>query len=401
MNTKTDKYKFQTRTIHGEKPHKNSKNALNPPIYQTSTFTFDTIDDARKVMSFESSDYVYTRGNNPTLRLLEQRVSSLEDGKAAVTFSSGMAAISSVLLSLLNSKDKIIAHQTLYGSAHSFIKSFLPKYGISAVFADLTQENTLDNLFDEDVKVVYFETPSNPTLDIIDIEKIAKIAHKHNCKVVIDNTFATPFFQKPLNFGADVVVHSATKFLNGHGDVIAGIAVSNDVDYINYLKFEYMCELGGVLNPFDAWLILRGLKTLALRMREHNKNAGLVAEFLQKQSLVKKVYYPGLKSFKGYEIAKKQMSGFGAIIGFEIDGDKNNAEKFVENLKLAKLAVSLGDSETLVEFPAAMTHFNLTDNELHKIGLSKSFIRIAVGLEDADDIINDFDRALKAINSGQ
>ena len=391
------KYKFQTRTIHGDKPHKNSKNALNSPIYQTSTFTFDNPEHARKVMSFESNDYVYTRGNNPTLRLLEERVASLEDGKAAVTFSSGMAAISSVLLSLLNSGDKMIAHKTLYGSAHSFIKSFLPRYGIDAVFANLTDAESIEKLFDSNVKVLYFETPSNPTLDIVDIAEISKIAHKHNCKVVIDNTFASPFFQKPLNFGADVVAHSATKFLNGHGDVIAGIAVSNDVKYIHYLKFEYMCELGGVLNPFDAWLILRGLKTLALRMKEHNKNASLVADFLHNHPKVKKVYYPGLADFKGHEIAKKQMSGFGAIIGFEVKGNNEQAEKVVSNLKLAKLAVSLGDSETLVEFPAGMTHFSLTDDELTDIGLSKNFIRIAVGLEDADDIINDFDNALKGI----
>ncbi len=394
---KNKRFKFQTRTIHSEKPHFNAKNALNPPIYQTSTFTFKSLGDAKKVMSFESNDYIYTRGNNPTLRRLEEVVSSLENAKGAVTFSSGMAAISSVLLSFVKSEDKILAHKTIYGSAHSFIKNFMQRYGITAEFTDFTDEKFYNSQLDKNIKVIYFETPANPTLELINIKKIVNFAKINNCKVVVDNTFASPYFQNPLDLGADVVIHSATKYLNGHGDVVAGIALSNDEEYINKLKFEYMCDLGGVLNPFDAWLILRGLKTLSIRMREHEKNALALFDFLKNHKKVKKIFYPGNPASKFYQIAKEQMRGFGGILGFELDTSKEKAEKFVENLQLAKIAVSLGDAETLVEFPAAMTHFMLSETDLKKAGISPTFIRVSLGLEDSYDIINDFENALKTI----
>ena len=390
-------YKFDTKTIHGGSDGKNANNALNPPIYQTSTFVFNDMEHVDKVMSFESDDYVYTRGNNPTLRLFENRMAVLEGGEGAVAFASGMAAISSVMFSFLKPGDNMLIHRTLYGSSYGVATKLLPKYNIDYKIANLTELDDLEDIIDENTKVIYFETPSNPDLSIIDIEAIVKIAKENNIKVVVDNTFGSPYFQNPLELGVDVVVHSATKCISGHGDVVGGVAISKDIDYINSLKFEYMCEFGGAMSPFNGWLLLRGLKTLGLRMRQHKANAKKVAEFLNNHPKVKKTMYPGLPEFEGHEIAKKQMTGFGAMISFEIDGDLEDAKKFVEGVELAQLAVSLGDCETLIELPAAITHRDYPKEELGKFGLTESMIRISVGLEDVEDIIEDLDNAFKKI----
>ena len=390
-------YRFDTKTIHGGINKKNPENALNPPIFQTSTFTFNNIEHVEKVMSFESDDYVYTRGNNPTLRLFENRMAELEYGKGAVAFSSGMAAISSVLFSFLKPKDNVIVHKTLYGSSYSVVTKLLPEYNVDHKIIDLTNIEELEKAIDENTKLVYFESPSNPDLSIINIKKISQIAHEKNIKVVVDNTFASPYFQNPLLLGADVVVHSATKYICGHGDVVGGVAISQNNDYIQSLKFEYMCEFGGVMSPFDAWLLLRGLKTLGIRMRQHEENAMAVAKYLENHPKVKKVNYPGLESFKGHNIAKVQMNGFGAMISFELDGDLKDAIKFVESVKLAQLAVSLGDCETLIELPAAMTHRGYPREKLEEFGLTETMIRISVGIEDKLDIIEDLDQAFKCI----
>ena len=388
---------FNTRAIHDGGERYNSKNALNPPIYQTSTFTFRDTDHVKKVMSFESDDYVYTRGNNPTLRLLENKIASLENGKAAVAFSSGMAAISSTLFSLLSPGDNVIINKTLYGSTFTVATKLLPKYKVGYKVCDLTDIVTLESKIDENTKVIYFETPANPNLGIIDIQKVSEIAKKHDIKVVVDNTFATPYLQRPLDLGADVVVHSATKYLSGHGDVVAGISVSKDLEYIHRLKFDYMCEFGGVMSPFNGWLILRGIKTLGIRMDRHVENAKKVVEFLKTHGAVKEVYYPGDENFKGHDIAKKQMKDFGAIISFEVNGDIESAKKVIDNMNLAKLAVSLGDCETLIELPAAMTHLGYDREKLKEFGLTDTMIRISVGIEDCEDIIYDLNQALNKI----
>lgn len=393
---KNKKYSFETIAIHAG-GGKNANNALNPPIYQTSTFVFDSIEHVEKVMSFESDDYVYTRGNNPTLRLFENRMAALEEGEGAVAFASGMAAISSVLFSFLKPGDNLIVNKTLYGSSYNVVTHVLPQYNVDYKITDLSDTDKLPELIDENTRVIYFETPSNPNLMLLDIKKITSIAKEKGVKVVIDNTFATPYFQKPLTLGADVVVHSATKYICGHGDVVGGVAVAKDMNYIQYLKFDYMCEFGGVMSPFNAWLLLRGLKTLGVRMREHERNAFAVARFLKNHPKVKEVYYPGLEDFKGHEIAKEQMSGFGAMISFEVKGDLEDAKKVVNSVKLAQLAVSLGDCETLIELPAAMTHRGYPKEELAKFGLTESMIRISVGLEDSKDIIEDLNDALSVI----
>ena len=392
---KKKKYGLDTLTIHGgeDYPFK----AVNPPLFMTSTFSFDSLEHADEVFSFARSDYVYTRGNNPTLRLLEEKMAVLEEGTDAVAFSSGMAAISSVLLSFLEPGDEVIAHRTVYGSSYNVLAQVLPRYQIKCRFLDLTRIENLREAMNEKIKVIYLETPANPNLEIIDLAAVSAVAKKWGAKLVVDNTFATPYFQKPLLHGADVVVHSATKYISGHGDVLGGIAVSGDQEYIHRLKFGYMCELGGVMSPFNGWLLLRGLKTLGLRMRQHESNANQVARFLLSHPKVEKVLYPGLPDFPGHEIAKKQMTGFGGMISFEVKGGLVPSKKLVNSLQLIKIAVSLGDAETLVEHPAAMTHRGYPKEALSQFGLTESMIRLSIGLEDPEDIINDLEQSLATI----
>ncbi len=395
MNTR-DKH-FETLSIHAGGEDRNPKNALNYPIFMTSAFEFDSLEHADATFGFETQDYVYTRGNNPTLKVLEERMAVLEGGAASVAFASGMAAISSVLMSLLKPGDEVVAHRMLYGSAWDFIKNILPQYGVGSRLVDLTNIADLADQITARTKVVYFETPVNPSLEIIDIAAVCDIARAKGAKVVVDNTFATPFFQRPMELGADVVVHSATKYISGHGDVIAGIAVAKDEDYASELKFGCMCEFGGVMSPFTGWLLLRGLKTLALRMRQHEKNALAVARYLEQHPRVNRVYYPGLPSSPGYDTAKAQMSGFGGMVSFDIDGTLPQSKQVVNSMRLFKLAVSLGDCESLVQHPFAMTHRGYTEEEISAAGLTPSMVRLSVGLEHQDDLIADLEQALSVM----
>jgi methionine-gamma-lyase len=386
--------KFDTLAIHGGEEEKKPANSLNNPIFMTSTFTFDNLDHAKRTFSFKCDDYVYTRGNNPTLRVLERKMAQLETGVDGVAFASGMAAITSSLFALLKPGDELLAHRVLYGSSYNVVKEVLPAYQVKTKLIDLTDQQQLKENITNRTKAIFFETPSNPDLGIIDIEGVTVIARESGVKVVVDNTFATPYFQRPLERGADVVVHSATKYLNGHGDVLGGIAVATDQEYIHNLKFGYLTEFGGVLSPFNAWLILRGLKTLGLRMRQHEENARQVASFLNAHPGIKKVYYPGLRDSRNHDLASKQMKGYGAIISFEPVGGIEKAREIVESLKMVKLAVSLGDAETLIEYPFAMTHRNYTEEELQKLGLTPDMLRLSIGLEDVGDIIADLEQAL-------
>ncbi|AEE92052.1 Methionine gamma-lyase [Tepidanaerobacter acetatoxydans Re1] len=388
-------YGFDTLSIHGGAEKNHPKNALNPPIFMTSTYVFDDVKDAEDIMNFEKQGFIYTRGNNPTLQLFEKRMAALEEGEDAVAFASGMAAISSVLFSLLSPKDNVVVHKTLYGSSFTVTHKLLPKYHIDCKSVDFTEPKAVEGAIDKNTKVLYFETPANPNLAIIDIQQIVRIAKTYGVKVVVDNTFATPYFQRPLAFGADVVVHSATKYICGHGDALGGVAVSKDADYIKKLKFDYMCEFGGVMSPFNAWLMLRGLKTLGLRMRQHEANAMAIAEFLKSHDSIEEVFYPGLADFRGHELAKRQMDGFGAVMSFEVKGGLKAAKRFINSVKLAKIAVSLGDCETLIELPAAMTHAGYPKARLQEFDLTDSIVRLSVGIENVKDIIEDLDNALK------
>ncbi|MDD3461076.1 methionine gamma-lyase [Mesotoga sp. Brook.08.YT.4.2.5.1] len=389
-------YHFDTLAIHAAE-QEDQNQALNSPIYMTSTFTFTDLQQAEDTFSFKRRAYVYTRGGNPTINLFEQRLATLENGVDGVAFSSGMAAISSVILSFSGAGDSVLAHRNLYGSTFGFLNHLIAKYGINTDFIDMTDLNNVERSITPNTRVMFLETPTNPALEIIDIEGLCAIAHSKGIKVVVDNTFATPVFQKPLDFGADVVLHSATKYISGHGDVVGGVATSKDFDYIQKLKFGYMCELGGVISPFSAWLLLRGMKTLGLRMERHERNATAIAEFLRKRKEIEKTSYPGFEDHPGHKLAARQMEGFGGIISFELCGPKENAEKFVQGLKLIKLAVSLGDAETLVEVPAMMTHRDYPEEELHRFGFSSKTVRISAGLEHHSDLLEDIEDALEKV----
>ena len=390
---KKGKKRFETLSIHaggGDSP----KHAVNYPIFMTSSFSFASIEHADSAFAFETDDFVYSRGNNPTLRVLEQRMAALEGGADSVAFASGMAAISSVLLSLLKPGDEVIAHQVLYGSAWNLVKNVLPQYGIESRLLDMADPESLSRQISDRTKVIYFETPVNPSLEVIDIAAVCRVARAKGVKVVVDNTFATPYFQRPLDLGAYVVVHSATKYIGGHGDVIAGLAVAKEKEYIDELRFGYMCEFGGTMSPFTGWLLLRGLKTLALRMKAHEKNALAVAQYLEGHSRVKRVYYPGLPNFPSHKIAAAQMTGFGAMVSFDLKATVEESKAVVNRVQLFKLAVSLGDCESLIQHPFAMTHRGYSEEEIAKAGLTPSMIRLSIGLEHPDDLIADLDQAL-------
>lgn len=388
---------FDTLAIHGDRT-KNPLNAVQPPIFQSASYEFDSVADVDAAMGSSEGGFVYTRGDNPTLALLEKRIALLEGGAGAVSFGSGMGAISSVLMSLLRSGDTIIAHKTLYGSSANLIEKVLPDYGIQYKMIDLTDLAQLASSFDDSVKVVYFETPVNPNLKLIDIAEVARIAHHHGVKVVTDNTFASPHLQQPLTLGADVVVHSSTKFINGHGDAVGGLAIAQDLNYLNELRFNYMCTFGSVMSPFNAWLTLRGLKTLGVRIRQMQASALKIAALLENSEQVATVYYPGLASFAGHDIVQAQMAGPGAILSFVLTDPKlETAQKFIDHTKLFKIAVSLGDCDSHIELPATMTHKGHSADDLEKLDIHPSLIRISVGLEDEQDLIKDIEGALAAL----
>ncbi|HHY32752.1 MAG TPA: PLP-dependent transferase [Firmicutes bacterium] len=388
---------FDTQAIHAGWDGKHAHGAISPPIFLTSSFVFDSVSHAQEVFSGESAEYVYTRGNNPTLRLFERKMAILEKGAGAVAFSSGMAAISSVLLSLLKAGDEVLASRTVYGSTYHVLTHLLPRFGIRPRFADLSHPGEVQAAFSDSdaTKVVYLESPANPNLGIVDIAATCEAAHARGAAVVVDNTFATPYFQNPLSFGADVVVHSCTKYISGHGDVLGGVAVARDPDYVTRLRFDFLCDLGGVLSPFNAWLLVRGLKTLRLRMERHAANALAVARFLAGHPKVERVLYPGLEGFPQHELAMRQMRGYGGIVSFELKGGYDAAVRFMDSLRLCTIAVSLGDAETLVEHPASMTHREYPRERLSEFGFSETLVRLSVGLEDPEDIIADLDRALR------
>ena len=394
MKMENKKYGFSTRQIHVGKM-KNSAGALCDPIYQTSTFVFDTVEQGGGRFAGTETGYVYSRPANPSTNTVEAKVASLENGEAAMAAASGMGAITAVFYCSVVAGDEIVADETLYGCTFAFLSKEITLLGVKVTFVNLNDEAALKAALTEKTKVVYFETPCNPTLKVIDIEKVASITHAFNpdIKVIVDNTFCSPYLQRPLDLGADVVVHSATKYINGHGDVIAGFVVGKKefLDKVRGIGIVHMT--GAVMSPFNAFLIARGLKTLSIRMDRHCENAMKLAKYLEAHPAVKKVYYPGLESFEGYEIAKKQMDNFGGMMSIELKADKATTAKTINKLKLCTIAVSLGDAETLVEHAASMTHSTYSAEELAAAGIPEGLVRISVGLEDIEDIIADFEQA--------
>ncbi len=390
---------FGTKAIHAGNVKDTQYGALTTPIYQTSTFVFDSCEQGGRRFAGQEAGYIYTRLGNPTVSVLESKVAALEGGEACVATASGMGAISSCLWSIAGAGTHIIADGTLYGCTFALLNHGMTKYGVEVDFIDTSNIEEVKKHLKKNTVCVYLETPANPNLKIADIAAVAKAAHEYNkdIKVVCDNTFASPAIQNPLALGADVVVHSATKYLNGHGDVIAGFVVGKE-DFIGTVRMFGLKDMtGAVMDPFAAFLILRGLKTLEIRMERHAANAMKVAEFLDKNPNVEKVYYPGLPGHPGHDIAKKQMKTFGGMLSFEVKGGRAAGVKLVNALKLVTVAVSLGDAETLIEHPASMTHSTYTEEELKASGIAGGLIRLSVGLENAEDIIADLEQALKAI----
>jgi len=377
---------------------KNLYGTLAMPIYQTSTFIFDSAEQGGRRFALEEAGYIYTRLGNPTTTVLEDKIAALEEGEAAVATSSGMGAISSTLWTVLKAGDHIVTDKTLYGCTFALMCHGLTRFGIDVTFVDTSNLDEVKNAMKENTRVVYLETPANPNLKIVDIEALAKIAHTNpNTLVIVDNTFATPYMQKPLTLGADIVVHSVTKYINGHGDVIAGLVITNKAlaDQIRFVGLKDMT--GAVLGPQDAYYIIRGMKTFEIRMERHCKNARKVVEFLNNHPKIEKVYYPGLETHPGYEIAKKQMKDFGAMISFELKGGFEAGKTLLNSLKLCSLAVSLGDTETLIQHPASMTHSPYTKEEREAAGITDGLVRLSVGLENVEDIIADLEQGLQKI----
>lgn len=367
---------------------------LLPPIYQNSTFQFNNTEECASAFIDEESGYIYTRWGNPTQKVLEEKLASLEGGDAALATASGMGAISSALLTTLSDGGHVVAMENLYSASFNILNEELPRMGIETTFVDATDLNLIEKAIRPDTKVMYFESPTNPLLKLVDLAACAEIARKHNITTVIDNTFATPCSQQPISLGIDIVLHSITKYLSGNGAVIAG-AIVGDEDFIVKVKQGALRNFGAVISPFNAWLTLLGIPTLPLRFSRHCENASKIAAFLESHPAIEWVRYPGLTSHPQHDLAKRQMNGFGGMITMELKGGRAAGEKLVNKLQLCSLAVSLGDVRTLVCHPASTTHSHVPSEVKQRTGITDGLVRFSIGLEDVEDIIADLDQGLE------
>jgi cystathionine beta-lyase/cystathionine gamma-synthase len=375
---------FETKAICVGQEADKATGATIVPIYQTSTFTQDEVN--------KNKGYEYSRVGNPTRSALDTCLASLEEGKYGLSFSSGLAA-EHAILSLLRPGDHVVVPEDMYGGTYRLIKEILEPFNVKFTFTDFTDLHLIQKAFLPSTKMVWIETPTNPTLKIFDIGAISEISHKKNAIVVVDNTFLSPYFQKPLLLGADIVVHSTTKYINGHSDIIGGVVILNDTELFKKIQFVQKA-VGAVPSPFDSWLTLRGVKTLAVRMQQHEKNAFSVARFLQTQPKVLEVFFPGLETHPGHKIAKKQMTGFGGVVSFKIKGGIDECNRFFKKLKVFQLADSLGGIESLANYSALMTHDYFPKELRQKIGVTDNLIRLSIGIEHVDDLIEDLKNAL-------
>ncbi|MDP2063883.1 MAG: methionine gamma-lyase [Phaeovulum sp.] len=390
---------FATRAIHhGYDPQQN-EGALNPPLYLTSTFTFETAEAGGAMFAGEAEGHFYSRISNPTLAHLETRIANLEGAEAGLCTASGMGAITSTLWTFLQAGDEVILDKTLYGCTFAFLTHGLPRFGVTVRPVDLSDPTNLAAVIGPKTRIVYFETPANPNNRLVDIAAISEIAHRHGAKVVVDNTYATPVLTRPIEHGADIVVHSATKYIGGHGDVIAGLVVGRAEDMAQIRLIGIKDMTGAVMSPFSAMLLLRGIKTLELRVRAHSAAALTIARALEAHPAVKCVHYPGLDSFPQSALARRQMGAFGGMIPFEVVGGKAGGIAMMNRLRLIQRAVSLGDAESLIQHPASMTHSTYTPEERAAHGIAEGLVRLSVGLEGVDDILDDLMQALAAHNA--
>jgi O-succinylhomoserine sulfhydrylase len=395
MSSKKTTRHFDTEAVRaGHEPTQFGENS--EPIFTTSSYTFKTAAQAAARFSGAEPGYVYSRFTNPTVTTFQQRLAALEGGEACVATSSGMSAILATFLTLLQQGDHLVSSKAIFGATTQLIKKYLTRYGIEHSFVPQTNLQAWEAAIKKNTKLLYLETPSNPLTEIADIAALAKLAHAHKCLLVVDNCFCTPALQRPLDLGADIVIHSATKYLDGQGRVIGGAVVGNQKT-VGEEVFTFLRTAGPTMSPFNAWVFLKGLETLSLRMQAHSRNAQVLAEWLEQHPKVARVHYPGLQSHPQHALAKKQQSDFGGIVAFEVKGGQQEAWKTIDNTELLSITANLGDTKSTITHPATTTHAKLTDEEKISAGISPNLIRIAVGLEHVDDLRADLDRGLKAI----
>lgn len=385
---------FATLAVHAGEPPCKVTGALDTPIYQSTTFVSADSDEMAAVYGEEKAGFMYTRYGNPTIRALEEKMAALEQGEAALATASGMAAISSAILGYIKTGDHVVAGRSLYGAAYNFLNKKLPRMGASATFVESTRLEDFEKALRPNTRLIYFESPSNPILEILDLEGLARLGKSRGIPTMIDNTFASPALQQPLPLGVTVSVHSATKYLCGHGDAMGG-AIVGPKDYIYELSHEIIRDFGGVISPFNAWLLLRGIHTLHLRMPAHCANAQRIAEFLAQHPKVERVNYPGLPHHPGHEIAKRQMKAFGAMISFEVKGGYEGGKKVMDRVKIFARAASLGDTRSLIVHSASTSHRAVPREQRLAIGITEGLVRLSVGVEAAEDLMGDLEEALR------
>jgi methionine-gamma-lyase len=385
-----------TRAIHAGHENDPLTGALRTPLYQATAFAFPDVETGAAAFEGTSDHYRYTRLGNPTLAALERRMAALEEGESAVATASGMAAVASAVLPLLHQGDHMVVVDSVYSGTYDLFTVKLAKLGIETTIVDGTSISSIESAIRDNTKVLYVETPGNPTLALVDIEAAARVAKARGIISIIDNTFASPCGQRPIKLGVDVVVHSATKYLCGHGDAIGGVIVGTG-DFIRRVRKEALEDFGGIMSPFAAWLILRGIETLPLRFKQHCANALAVAQFLEGDAQVEWVAYPGLASHPQHELARRQMQQFGGMVCFELKGGVEAGRQMLNALRLCSLAVSLGDTRTLITHPASMTHAKVQREARLKAGITDGLVRLSVGLEDVEDIIADLGQALAKV----
>jgi methionine-gamma-lyase len=387
-----DKSGFNTKLIHGGEIE-DAYGSATVPIYQTSTFSFKSAEHGAQCFSGESNGYIYTRIGNPTIDALERQIALLENGFGGIAVGSGMAAVNVIYQGLLGSGDHMVCTGAVYGPSRAVMENHYPKYKVESSFVNTANLKEVEKAFRPNTKLLFIETPANPTIDISDISACAEIAHRHGALLAVDNTFCSPYLQKPLDLGADIVMHSMTKFINGHADIVAGIVIAKDQAVYKSLR-SIMVNMGCNMDPHQAYMVLRGVKTLGIRIDRATESAQKVAAFLESHPKVAWIKYPGLKCHPQFELAKKQMKSPGAMISFGLHGGFDAAKSLMNNVHLALLAVSLGGVETLIQHPASMTHSKVSAENKKKSGITDDLVRLAVGIEDVDDIIDDLKSAL-------
>ncbi|WP_181347677.1 methionine gamma-lyase [Thalassobacillus sp. CUG 92003] len=385
--------RFETKVIHEGYDSKDHLGSLATPLFQTSTFTFDSAEQGERRFAGEEEGYVYSRLGNPTVRVLEERIAALEGGEMGLAFGSGMAAVSAVLTALTKANDHILCSQGLYGCTFGLLTMMKEKYGITHDFSLMASEEEVHSRIQPNTAVIYIETPINPTMKLIDLDMVVRVAKTYNIPVVVDNTFSSPYLQRPIELGCDIVLHSATKYIGGHGDLVAGLVVGKQA-FMKEVAMTTQKDIGGIIAPFDAWLLLRGLKTLPVRMDRHCDNAEKIAQALAEHPSIKAVYYPGDPDHPDAKVRAKQMKAGGGVIAFDIHGSKKEAQKLLNSLEFIKIAVSLGDTESLIQHPATMTHAVVPEHARRQMGINDELIRLSVGLEAWEDIWSDLSQAL-------